>query len=68
MKKLLLLLIIVLTGLAQRVYAQTVIQIGTGTVAPSVGSNPGSGANGASPYGVNVGSGAGGKRLQILYV
>ncbi|MCX6275153.1 MAG: HYR domain-containing protein [Bacteroidetes bacterium] len=36
-------------------------------IAPSVGTNPGSGANGASPYGVNVGSGAGGKRLQILY-
>ncbi|MEP7171299.1 MAG: hypothetical protein ABI855_18165, partial [Bacteroidota bacterium] len=44
-----------------------VIQVGTGTVAPSVGSNPSSGANGASPYGVAVGSGTGGKRVQILY-
>ena len=47
--------------------AQTVIQVGTGAVAPAVGTNPGAGANGASPYGVNVGSGSGGKRLQILY-
>src|SRR5438128_160220 len=47
--------------------AQTVIQVGTGTTAPSVGSNPGAGANGASPYGVNVNSGAGGKKLQIIY-
>ena len=67
MKKFLLLLIIAIAGLTQSVYAQTVIQIGIGTDIPAVGGNPGAGANGASPYGVNVSSGSGGKTLQILY-
>lgn len=47
--------------------AQTNIFVGTGTVTPSVGSNPGSGANGASPYGYCTTLGAMGKKLQIIY-
>lgn len=47
--------------------AQTNIFVGTGTVNPSVGSNPGSTANGASPYGYCTSSGAMGKKLQIIY-
>ena len=47
--------------------AQTVIQVGTGSVAPSVGTNPSNGANGASPYGICVGSGNMGKIVQIIY-
>jgi hypothetical protein len=47
--------------------AQTIIQIGTGTGAPSVGVNPGTGANACSPYGTNVGSGANGKKWQAIY-
>jgi PKD repeat protein len=47
--------------------AQTVIQIGTETNSPSVGVNPGSGANACSPYGTNVGTGANGKKWQAIY-
>jgi hypothetical protein len=51
----------------QALYAQTIITIGSGTGSPSVGINPGSGANACSPYGTNVGSGANGKKWQAIY-
>lgn len=47
--------------------AQTLITIGTGTGVPSVGTNPGATAEACSPYGVNVGSGGGGKKVQMIY-
>lgn len=47
--------------------AQTVIQIGTGTGAPSVGTNPGVSANACSPYGGDVSFGACGKKIQLIY-
>ena len=48
-------------------YAQTVIQIGTGTGAPNVGTNPGTSENACSPYGGNVSFGACGKKNQLIY-
>ena len=48
-------------------YGQTLITIGTGTGNPSVGTNPGTTAEACSPYGVNVGSGSGGKKVQMIY-
>ena len=65
MKKFLLLLIIAIAGLTQNTFGQTVIQIGTGTTVPSVGSNPSTGNAGASPYGIIVFSGAGGKECKF---
>ena len=59
--------VVIVSMVFSQASAQTVIQIGTGTATPSVATNPGSGANGASPYGVNVSSGSGGKKLQIIY-
>lgn len=47
--------------------AQTVIQIGTGTGSPSVGTNPNNSANACSPYGTNVDTGANGKKWQAIY-
>ena len=48
-------------------FAQTVIQVGTGVVTVT-GTSAGTTAVNASPYGVCVGSGNGGKHLQILYL
>ncbi|HPH82244.1 MAG TPA: GEVED domain-containing protein, partial [Flavobacteriales bacterium] len=59
-------LLLILVG-GQIGSAQTVIQIGTGTLSPSVGTNPAAGIEGCSPYGVNVSSGAGGKKVQLIY-
>jgi len=47
--------------------AQTVIQIGTGTSSPSVGTNPGASVNACSPYGGNVSFGLCGKKNQLIY-
>ncbi len=48
-------------------YSQTLITVGTGTGVPSVGTNPTTTAEACSPYGVNVGSGSGGKKVQMIY-
>ncbi|HRG58601.1 MAG TPA: GEVED domain-containing protein, partial [Bacteroidia bacterium] len=54
-------------AISSKLIAQTNIFVGTGTNVPSVGTNPGSGANGASPYGYCTSSGAMGKKMQIIY-
>ncbi len=66
-KKLRFFLIPVFVLLMSHTYSQTVIQVGTGVVT-TVGSSTGTAAANASPYGVCVGSGNGGKKLQILYL
>jgi hypothetical protein len=62
-----LLLISLIFGYIDPTFSQTNIFVGTGTNTPSVATNPGAGANGASPYGICVGFGAMGKKLQIIY-
>lgn len=62
-----LLLISLIFGYIDPTFSQTNIFVGTGVTTPSVGTNPSSGANGASPYGYCTSSGAMGKKMQIIY-